>query len=232
MQRINLDIPGLGRLRAAYTDDWEEGVTTYTVTAPRVTGAFAVALAEEWDTGRPLDPDSPRVRIDYGAHVPGRHYFHGWERPDRPVVNGISLVGAAYVDLDVMRQRRLGWRDVNCRKAIGKWHDTPAPQPTNERTALVVHALVFHWATRPDNLALRLAACRRHAGRLSTNIQRDIKRQEELVAEELARLQRLRESLTAARVLADMPPAQTSPASPSPIPHSTQEAPPCPQPSA
>lgn len=161
MPKLKITVPdvdgGALAIAATYSHNWEMGFTTYTVSATRVSGTFTLApnLIRCGEDG--IDVDTQSVYIGYG-------HGHPWMRSqddlreDRPVVNGIRLVGGAVANLDTMRTRRLSHYDITARRSVGPYQSCSTPVATNQRTATVVHALVAHWATRPENYALRLTA--------------------------------------------------------------------------
>jgi hypothetical protein len=190
MPKLKINVPDIdGRalmtIAATYGHDWETGFTTYTVAATRVSGTFTLApnLLRSGVDG--IDADTQSVYIGYG-------HGHPWMRSqddlreDRPIVNGIKLVGGAVANLDTMRTRRLTHWDISARRSLGPYQSCSVPQATNQRTATVVHALVAHWATRPENYALRLTAARWRAG----SAWADFRRTAEQLNERLADLQR------------------------------------------
>lgn len=201
--RVNFAVSGIGTIRATYTDDWDTGATTYTVTGPRVSGAYTVTLNPH-GRGAELDPDTPYLMVAYGR---GDFWMTREEdRPDRPRINGVELVGGAGVDVDQMRSRRLtGW-NVPARRRTGPTTTREVPAATQDRNAAVVEAVVTHWVTRPDSLALRLASIRHQAARLGPQLEHQITVARERVAEALAELERLQDWAAAAAETAAMPP--------------------------
>lgn len=186
-KRFKIKHPELGMLAGTYAHDWETGATAYDVTAVRVRGVFTVhlnpiAYKAVGDPGygtHYLDPDRPSFMVLYGRSVPGQRPDWGapYQRKDRPIVNGVQLVGATGVNPDRLRFPKdpqspyLGRWYINCRRSADDWGgDTEAPEATAERTALVIDALVRHWMTRPENYALRLATCRFHAARNDVDV--------------------------------------------------------------
>lgn len=176
MPKVKITIPGFGTLAGTYTHDWDTGTTAYAITGPHVKGTFTLTHDprrlvsdpqartsrdfRDTTTYEVLDPDNPRVHVDYGDGT-RRRPFLDHERGDRPVVNGVRLCGGTAVDTGIMRQRRLTRYDVNVRR--GRWQQAAAPDATCARTALVLHGLVAHWIGRPENYALRLTATRVYA---------------------------------------------------------------------
>ncbi|WP_344890348.1 hypothetical protein [Actinomadura meridiana] len=171
-KRLRINIPGFGALTGRYQHDWATGATTYTVTGPRVAGTFVIRHNPRTLVPVPgadrnrgastpcevLDVDAPQVHVQYGGG--NKPDFLDYERDDLPRVNGITLCGGTGIDVDRMRERRLRGRDVNVRR--GRYYRS-VPEATQERTAVVLHGLVAHWAGRPENYALRLACCRDYA---------------------------------------------------------------------
>lgn len=164
------DYPAPGRLytvRAGYADDLDAGTTTYTITAPRVSGA-AVVSANHLYTDC-VDVDTPYVCVEYGHRLAGRtgrtFGYDDHRRADRLQVNGIRLVGATVINTDTMRRQRLTRWNVSAQRPTGPRTSMSVPDATAERTAAVLHAVVAHWLTRgPITLALRITAAR-HAAR-------------------------------------------------------------------
>jgi hypothetical protein len=154
---IILDVPTLGRIRATYSDDWQFGVTTYGVTAPRARGSFVLAPDVVSNDG--IDPDTVCLRVEFGRRdTPDNSWWRMHAREDRPVVNGVDLVHAVTVDTSRIRRERLSERRLTVRRYIDDWRSEAAPTATAKRTAAVLDGLVCHWLGRPENYALRLHA--------------------------------------------------------------------------
>lgn len=201
--RVRIVTPGVGAVRTTYTDDWTTGATTYSVTAPRVSGTFVISA--EQITGQPLDPDTPYVRIELGRSE--HAYTQRNDRTDRPRINGVRLVGDMVVNTDKMRAGRLTRWDISARRPIDRYADRSAPEATASRAAAVVESLLTHWLTRPDNLVLRLAATRHHAATASTTLAEKVAQQRAAIEDARRELQRLQDEAAAAAILAAMPPA-------------------------
>lgn len=205
--RIKITTPTCGTVRATYTDDWAAGATTYTVTAPRVAGVFVVS-AEVQDYSGDLDVDTPHVRVDLGRGT-HRYYTDPYDRTERPVINGVRVAGGMVINTDKMRTRRLTRWDVRMHRPTSRYTSTAAPDRTQDRGAEIVEALLTHWLTRPDNLALRLAAVRRAAGATKDALTDKITKQRDRIAEARRELQQLQEQAATAEMLAAMPAAAT-----------------------
>jgi len=218
--KVRINIPGFGTLSGSYRHDWETGVTTYTVTGPRVRGTFQLEHDPRRQVDDPgpgvrgrdvtafteLDVDNPRIRVQYGAGDAWREE----DREDRPVVNGVHMLGATVVNVDTMRQRRLNRWDVVARRSLG--HGAcRAPEATAERVAVVVYALAVHWLGRPENYALRLAAVRRAAERAGGEVAREVAAAEERVAVAEHQLARARLFAEQVAVAAAMPVVRSNP---------------------
>ena len=159
MHRVSIVIPDFDPIQATYTDDWSTGATTYAVTAPQVQGAvvIAAALRESDDT---LDPDKPAVVIELGRRGPNWRSGRDHDRAERPVIDGVDLVGATLINVDKLRFGRLSAYDVCPRRPIDPSHSERVPLPVAERFARLVDALARHWLSRRENQALRLATAR------------------------------------------------------------------------
>ncbi|WP_067819863.1 hypothetical protein [Actinomadura kijaniata] len=204
--RAELELDGLGKLIVDYRHDWEKGETAYQVTGPRVRGAFTITLEQPVGSDE-LDVDTPYVYVQYGI---GDRWGWGDQRRDRPVINRVRLLGGAVINTDTMRQRRLTHRDVSCHRSVGLNCSTSAPTATNQRCALVVHALIFHWLNHPEHYALRLAWARHHAPRQVTQAGQDIQRAWAAIREQEANLRAARQRQANAALLAAMPPGRTA----------------------
>ncbi|MEV5710144.1 hypothetical protein [Actinoallomurus sp. NPDC052274] len=203
MRRVKINVPGIGVVRAVYSDDWETGTTLYEVTATRVTGVFTVRAEHHWSDG--LDPDTPYVRVGPGRPT-GRRYDPGDEREDRPVVNGVRLCGDMVINTDRMREGRLKRWDLPVRR--GRYGGS-VPDLTAERTAAVVEGLLTHWLTRPEVFALRLAAVRVAAKADRHHLVDKAARERERFEEAQRSLRRAEEEVAKAELFAAMPPAAT-----------------------
>lgn len=189
LARVQVTVAELGTVRLAWTTDYATGATVYRVTAPRVAGSFTV-LADQRSYESTMDVDTPLVRVVYGRGA--LDYVYGDRHEDRPVVNGVRLVGGTVVDTTKLRAhladgawapgRRLDGRDVAAFRSTGLYTSRPAPPATERRTAVIIEALLCHWLTRPDNLALRLAAAHHRAQRATRELCRAIEKRREDIA--------------------------------------------------
>ncbi|MDL4812788.1 hypothetical protein [Actinomadura opuntiae] len=229
-KRFKINIMGFGTLTGTYSHDWETGVTRYDVTGPRVAGTFTVQLSPhrwvkydapgvspysstrfsrtgEEATADVLDVNADTVMVEYGHSGYTEHL-----RKDRPVVNGVRLVGATAVSLAKVRERsaarqRLKGRDIVCRRQVGTIHTTSVPNATADRTAVVIHGLLVHWCSRPENGDLRRAACRAEAnGWRIDSAERDVKSKRDQLERARMELDRAEAYLRQLRGYADMPP--------------------------
>lgn len=183
-------------VKATFVDDWTTGATTYNVTAPRVTGAFVVSGFAYRRYEHREDPDSPYVQVELGRRPPSwSYYYDDCERiTDRPVINDVDLIGAPVINTDELRSQRLSGHQVDIRRPTGRHSYTcPAPPATTARAAAVIDALLTHWLTRPDNLALRLTAARRRAEDVHADNQQAIGEQLRAIAEAEQKVAQLRE---------------------------------------
>lgn len=178
-------------VHADYSDDLGVGTTTYTITAPRVSGTVVVSANHRYIDH--VDVDTPYVCAEYGHRLPGRPHrtfgYHDHRRADRLSVNGIRLVGATVINTDTMRHQRLTRWNVNAQRPSGPHTSTSVPDATADRTAAVLHAVVAHWLTRgPITLALRIVAARQAARHAIADVIRDGQRIRGEIADARARL--------------------------------------------
>ena len=189
LDRVHVAVSGLGTVRLDWTTDYATGVTVYRASAPRVAGSFTV-VTEHSPYESTVDVDTPRVRVVYGRG--DLHAVYGDRHADRPVINSVQLTGASVVDTTTLRAhrvdgawtpgRRLSDRDVHASRSTGPYTSQSAPQATQRRTAAIIEALLSHWLTRPDNLALRVACARRRAQELARDLHRTISQQRDAIA--------------------------------------------------
>jgi len=171
--RIDVVAADFGTVHLTVTTDPDTGTSWYAVTAPRVTGTITVVhdpTSHETRTKpgghrdyRDLPPstDTGHAHLDYARRAPGtRFYSDDHTRPEPLTVNGIRLTGGTSATLARLDEGRLRGHQIACRRALGRYHSTSAPDRTADRTALIVTAVLTHWRMRPDGPALRLAAAR------------------------------------------------------------------------
>lgn len=205
MNRVKIQVPEAGTINAEYVDEWTTGATTYTVTAPHVAGAFVISTHHL--SAETIDPDTPYVCVEFGRRLhPASSYYSSYEdRPDRPHVHGVPLTGAPVVDTRKMRAGRLTGATVSVRRRTGLGTSTSAPDATANRTAAVIHGLLAHWLTRPETLALRLAAAALAADRYTSERYADIAHRCDTIATARTELVELEDRAAAAAPLLSVP---------------------------
>lgn len=154
-QRTRLSLgEDYGTATATVRTDWTTGRVFYTLRAPRVTGTWTVSIQDPADTDHVARFDVTHGEDDGHTWYAG----YGEDRPDRPVINGVDLIGATSVavdDLDALT----GWR-INCRRPTGRYTSVDAPDRTKQRTAAVLRAILQHLTSRPDLPELHRVAAR------------------------------------------------------------------------
>ncbi|MFD1048840.1 M28 family metallopeptidase, partial [Kibdelosporangium lantanae] len=93
------------------------------------TGTFTVSFS------RPTDSDDGKTAftVSYGQDDGRRIYSSSWEdRPDRPVVNGVELLGGTVIYLRALPD--LSWRNISCERSLGRGRSERVPDRTAQRT--------------------------------------------------------------------------------------------------
>ncbi|WP_067721657.1 ArdC-like ssDNA-binding domain-containing protein [Nocardia yamanashiensis] len=149
--RILLELGKYADAHATIRTDYTTGRTFYTVTGPRASGTFTIV------SQNPTESDTvQRFSVEYGeGNRP--HSFDRYHRRDRPVINGIDLVGGS-AGFTVDRIDDIDGTRLHCRRSLGPTHDEDAPPRTKERAAAIVRAILRHYMTRDDLHALHRAA--------------------------------------------------------------------------
>lgn len=152
---LRIELSGsFGPLSAVEHLDGECGRIRYAVAGRRARGVFVV---EPYPDG--LEPVPALIRIQYGDGPSYRDV----ERSDRPVVNGVDLVGATVLDPDAP-DAITRWR-LNLRRPTSRYTSEDVPEKTAQHATAVIKALVERWCTHPDRDRLVLCAARRTASR-------------------------------------------------------------------
>ncbi|GAB4590295.1 hypothetical protein [Nocardia sp. IFM 10818] len=188
--RIRLGLGKYADAHATIRTDYTTGRTFYTVTGPRVSGTFTIV------SQNPTENDTvQRFSVEYGEEN-RPHSFGGYHRQDRPVINGIDLVGGSS-GFTVDRIDDIDGTRLHCRRALGPSRDEDAPPRTKERAAAIVRAILRHYMTRDDLHALHRAAAaveapylRAEQNRAAANLADRIARLEAEHAEHTAQAQR------------------------------------------
>lgn len=196
----DIHVPAAGRVQLDWTDDPTTGATSYSVTAPRVTGAFVVSACYLYADD--LDVDSGGIRVEFGEPLPGRSRAYDYhDRHDYPIINGVTLTNATHVPVPTMRTRRLTRHDVGIWRPTGRFTSCPAPDRTADRAAAILEALATHWLTRPDTYPLRLVSLHVEAERRRAGIIRDLDQERAELADQCAKIRQTRRALAAADAL-------------------------------
>ncbi|GAB2454135.1 ArdC-like ssDNA-binding domain-containing protein [Nocardia tengchongensis] len=185
--RIPLELGKYADGSATIRTDTATGLTYYTVTGPRIAGTFTIAPQSALDSDR-----VHMVTIHYGEYDT-RHHFDRYHRKDRPIVNGLDLIGGTG-GLAIDQLDRIDGRRVHCRRPTDPQHDTDVPPRTKERTAAVMRAILAHYVTRDDLPALHRAAAAIEAA----DRQRDQTRYAAAAAAEITKLEAKRAEYAAA----------------------------------
>jgi hypothetical protein len=174
--------PGYGAVTIDYEHDFSSGATRYHVGGARFSGVVTVAPCivrpRYWDNPPVgLQVDTGQLDIVFGDGPPdiptlplaSAYYL---DRPNRPTVNGMRLVGALALDIaaaagttEPIRHRDLGvavYRETTGRGGA------PVPDVTADRCTAVLAVLARNWSSRPESdlARLRTAAAARIAGPL------------------------------------------------------------------
>lgn len=176
-RRVRLDLGEYGPAHASVRVDWSTGRAYYTVTGSRISGTWTVWVGNAADTDRPTS-----LNVDYGEDD-GESYVHRPEnRPNRPVINGIRVVGGTHGH-DPARVMTLDRRRVVCRRPTGWGGCTPVPDRTNDRMAAVVRAILSDCIASPDLARLHRVAAKTAAPRLRDEQARQAQRLADRIAE-------------------------------------------------
>ncbi|WP_280454815.1 hypothetical protein [Nocardia brasiliensis] len=154
---IELDLgSGYGLARGSLRTDWETGESYYSLTGTRLSGTWTVSIAAAADVS-----SITTVTVCHGEdHEHTRSDYH---RANKPVVNGIEIVGAT-TGLDITAIASIGPYRITCLRADGSHED--APDKTRRYTAAVVRGLLTHFTARTDLATLHRVTAVRHAQRM------------------------------------------------------------------
>jgi hypothetical protein len=134
--------------------DHTTGRVRYLVSGRRVAGVFVVEPSNEPEKAVPT-----RICVRYGDG-PACHH-RDYDRTNRPVVNGIDLVGGTILDPEgawpLTRSR------LHIRRPTSISTSTSVPDKTGDYVAVIVTALLERWRGLPERRDLMLAAARRTA---------------------------------------------------------------------
>lgn len=155
--------PCYGGILAEEDTDLDTGTVRYRVKATRAAGTFLIYPKRYGQAAIPTD-----IQVQFGD---GNHY-NDRDHTDRPVINGIRILGGAVfdpADIDEFDARSMYVGRPN------QWHGTDrVPDATGAYTLAIVRALVWHWRARPDVDQLRLASARRTAAGRLPDLERTI----------------------------------------------------------
>ncbi|MGW1615680.1 hypothetical protein ACWCQZ_40780 [Streptomyces sp. NPDC002285] len=141
--RQDVTVPAIGSF------DRFTGHARYQVTGDEIRGTFIV-IPETVPEG-----DSCRVRVVYGDHPEAEQS----ERADEPRLRRTRVRGeCGPLAVDALPEASLLDARGQWVRSDGTLH--PVPRSTARSLAEVVHAVVAHWATRPNRLGLIRAAAR------------------------------------------------------------------------
>jgi hypothetical protein len=184
MTPLTIIAAGYGAITIDYEHDFTTGATRYRVDGARLRGVVIVTPR----IGRPrywhdppigLQVDTHHLDMVFGDGPPAiatlplaSDYF--LNRDDRPIVNGLRLLGALAVNLARVRAAgttepvRCADLDARLFRETGGPGVAPVPSTTADRVAAVLAAMARHWSTRTevDLGRLRTAAAAQVAGPL------------------------------------------------------------------
>jgi len=150
---LTLTLPTpLPTITAVHTTDQTTGTTTYQLTGPRLAGSITVS-GERWPDGPVPVPE--RIRLELGTWTALGHLV------DRPTVNGVRASG--HIDVTPADIPQLAWQAV--RAHLQRVRGGALPDRAGTYLGAAAHAVLTHWAARPDRDALMLASARHCAPR-------------------------------------------------------------------
>ncbi|MBL1080263.1 hypothetical protein JK358_38295 [Nocardia sp. 2] len=146
----------LGEFGTAYLcerTDLEAARSYYTISGKRLSGTLTV-----WIEANPLEPTESvhTLRIAYGEDD-GRRDRMWWERPNRPQVNGIEVVGASGRIRTAVLPNLSTW-EINNRRPVSRTHTEQCPPRTSQKVVALVGAILREFLARPDLEQIRRAA--------------------------------------------------------------------------
>lgn len=181
--------PPYGDITAEEDIDRATGTARYRVAGRRAAGTILIYPKRYGQDAVPTD-----IQVQFGD---GDHH-NDRDHTDRPVINGIRILGGAVfdpADVDEFNARSIYVGRPN------QWNGADrVPDATSAYTLAIVRALVRHWRARPDVDQLRLASARRTAAGRLPDLERVIaKLREDVTAllDELAAKHRARNELLA-----------------------------------
>ncbi|MEV6350990.1 hypothetical protein [Actinoplanes sp. NPDC051851] len=149
-RRVQLPAP-YPPVNIAETANPATGEIRYRFKGPRAAGTILINPEL-----RGAEPIPTAVHLTFGEYATRDH-----ERPHRPVINGVTLVGG--VILDPAEYLASANHTLWLHRATGPYTSIRVPDATNRYGSAVIHALVRLWHTRPDRDELILTAARRTA---------------------------------------------------------------------
>lgn len=140
-------------INVAETVEERTGTVRYRFRGARAAGTILI-------TPRAHDPDPlpDTILVQFGD---GSRYTTDTDRTDRPLINGVRLLGGVYLTPEEYLSRDN--HELHFHRPTGRHTSTSAPEKTNAYASTIVHALVTAWAARPDRDQLTLAAARHTA---------------------------------------------------------------------
>lgn len=149
--------PPAPAINIAETVEQATGAVRYRIRGRRATGTIIISP----ELRGADEPIPASVYVQFGEHALREH-----ERADRPVVNGVPLVGGVILTpADYLAQQH---HSLWLHRSTGPYTSVRVPEATARYGSAIVRALVAAWYARPDRDALiHAAAGRAAAGRLA-----------------------------------------------------------------